>query len=203
MSNHVENKTFGEIMVFLNRIYTKSGDEGQTGLGDGSRVSKDSLRVTAYGEVDELNSVLGIVLLEESFAEADVLRRIQNDLFDLGADLCVPYTPQEETSQHLRITVDQVVFLEKQIDRLNESLAPLRSFILPGGTHAAAYLHLARTVCRRAERAVVTLMKSEPINQQALIYLNRLSDLFFVMARYLNDQGKKDVLWVPGQSRKI
>ncbi len=188
-------------MVFLNRIYTKSGDEGLTGLGDGSRVSKDSLRVTAYGEVDELNSVLGIVLLDPTFAEQKLLLRIQNELFDLGADLCTPYSADEDPTHKLRILPEQVAQLEQEIDRLNEPLSPLRSFVLPGGTSASAYLHLARTVCRRAERTLVSLMQSEPVNKHAFIYLNRLSDLFFVMARYLNEKGQNDVLWIPGKSR--
>lgn len=197
-----QTQLLGMDMVFLNRIYTKSGDEGQTGLGDGSRVSKDSLRVTAYGEVDELNSVLGVVLLDQTLSERKLLLRIQNDLFDLGADLCTPYSPDEDATQKLRIVPEQVERLEKEIDRLNEPLSPLRSFVLPGGTPASAYLHLARTICRRAERALVSLMQSEPINRQAFIYLNRLSDLFFVMSRYLNEKGQNDVLWIPGKSRE-
>ncbi len=186
-------------MVYLSRIYTKTGDTGQTGLGDGTRVAKDSARVCAYGEVDELNAVLGLIHSYcPDFAEASFLRRVQNDLFDVGADLCVPETGGEG---NLRITAGQATELENAIDRVNEKLEPLRSFILPGGTPAAAWLHLARTVCRRAERAVVTLMTFETINPQVLIYLNRLSDLLFVLGRIANDDGKADVLWVPGQSR--
>ncbi|MFO0821682.1 MAG: cob(I)yrinic acid a,c-diamide adenosyltransferase [Gemmataceae bacterium] len=186
-------------MVFLSRIYTKSGDQGDTGLGDGTRVPKDHARVAAYGEVDELNAVLGLVVANcPDSPDAAFLRSIQNDLFDVGADLCVPPTVNEEPGKGLRVTVAQAERLEKAIDCLNEKLEPLRSFILPGGTQAAAFLHLARTVCRRAERAVVTLMRNEPVNSQVLIYLNRLSDYLFVLARVTNDDGRGDVLWVPG-----
>src|SRR5262245_22403980 len=161
-------------MVFLSRIYTKSGDGGETGLGDGTRVPKDHARVAAYGEVDELNAVIGLVVSTcPDCPEASFLRNVQNDLFDVGADLCVPPSPQEEAGKALRVTAGQAERLEKAIDRLNENLQPLRSFILPGGTAAAAHLHLARTVCRRAERAVVTLMRDEKVNQQVLVYLNR------------------------------
>ncbi len=190
-------------MVFLSRIYTKSGDTGDTGLGDGTRVPKDHARVAAYGEVDELNAVLGLVVANcPACPEAAFLRSIQNDLFDVGADLCVP--PREPGAsapggpEQLRVTAAQAERLEKAIDRANEKLEPLRSFILPGGTQTAAWLHLARTVCRRAERAVVTLMRTEPVNPQSLIYLNRLSDYLFVVARVANDDGRGDVLWVPG-----
>jgi cob(I)alamin adenosyltransferase len=187
-------------MVFLSRIYTKSGDNGETGLGDGTRVPKDAARVTAYGEVDELNAALGLVAAYcPDCPDATFLRGVQNDLFDVGADLCVPPTQQEEAGKALRVTAGQAERLEKAIDRLNENLQPLRSFVLPGGTPAAAWLHLARTVCRRAERAVVTLMRTEPVNPQVLIYLNRLSDYLFVLGRVANGGG--DVLWVPGQSR--
>lgn len=187
-------------MVFLNRIYTKSGDGGETGLGDGTRVAKDHPRVTAYGEVDELNAVLGLVAAYCPDApETGLLRTIQNDLFDVGADLCLPPLANEEPGKCLRVTAGQAERLEKAIDRLNENLAPLRSFILPGGMPAAAWLHLARTVCRRAERAVVTLMRTEPVNPQVVIYLNRLSDFLFVLSRVAN--GGQDVLWVPGASR--
>lgn len=186
-------------MVYLSRIYTKSGDTGETGLGDGSRVAKDCPRVTAYGEVDELNSVIGLVVSAGAL-EPDLIRLIQNDLFDVGADLCVP--PKEGSPDTaLRVTSGQAERLEREIDRLNDRIEPLTSFILPGGSSASAWLHLARSVCRRAERSVVTLMRSEPVNPNALIYLNRLSDLLFVMARVANDDGKADVLWVPGQSR--
>jgi cob(I)alamin adenosyltransferase len=188
-------------MVTLSRIYTKTGDNGETGLGDGSRVPKDSVRVVAYADVDELNSVLGLVLASPDCPERELLLLIQNDLFDLGADLCVPLQENEASGSCLRIVTAQVEQLERAIDRLNERLQTLRSFILPGGSPASAWLHLARTVCRRAERSVVTLQRSETINPQTLIYLNRLSDLLFVMARIANDDGKNDVLWVPGQSR--
>ena len=188
-------------MVYLNRIYTKSGDLGETGLGDGRRVRKDHPRVAAYGEVDELNACLGVVLTVDGVPESELLRDIQNDLFDVGGDLCVPIGQTEEAGKNLRVTAGQVEKLEKAIDRLNEPLEPLRSFVLPGGSNAAAYLHLARTVCRRAERSVVTLMNQEKINPQVLIYLNRLSDLLFVLARAANDNGKRDVLWQPGKSQ--
>jgi cob(I)alamin adenosyltransferase len=191
-------------MVFLSTIYTKSGDQGETGLGDGQRVQKDHPRVTAYGSVDELNAVLGLLVCYcPEMEQLAALKSIQNDLFDLGADLCVPLprenTPATETQ--LRIVPKQVERLEKTIDGLNEKLQPLRSFILPGGSPAAAWLHLARTVCRRAERDVVTLQHSEPINTEAMIYLNRLSDLLFVLGRVANNNGQSDVLWIPGLSR--
>ena len=187
-------------MVFLSRIYTKGGDTGETGLGNGVRVPKDHPRVTAYGEVDELNSVLGLLAAHCPDApETALLHTIQNDLFDLGADLCVPPAEGEDPALALRIIEGQYLRLERAIDRLNEHLSPLKSFILPGGTPAAAWLHLARTVCRRAERALVTLMQTEPVNPHALIYLNRLSDFFFVLGRTANPGG--DVLWIPGHSR--
>ncbi|MGL4423290.1 MAG: cob(I)yrinic acid a,c-diamide adenosyltransferase [Gemmataceae bacterium] len=190
-------------MVTLSRIYTKTGDEGQTGLGDGSRVRKDDIRVAAYGEVDELNATLGLLgIYAPEVPEAELLFRvIQNDLFDLGADLCVPESETPPEYPQLRITPEQVTRLEQAIDRVNANLTPLRSFVLPGGSPAAAWLHLTRTVCRRAERAVVTLGASQAINPQALIYLNRLSDLFFVLSRAANQGGTGDVLWVPGASR--
>jgi cob(I)alamin adenosyltransferase len=188
-------------MVYLSKIYTKAGDNGETSLGDGLRVAKDSPRVAAYGEVDELNAVLGLVTATESAFENELLRTIQNDLFDVGADLCLPPVDGESPDSRLRVTHTQVARLEQAIDRLNESLKPLTSFILPGGSCSAAWLHLARTVCRRAERAIVTLMRTETVNQQVLIYLNRLSDLLFVMARAANENGANDVLWVPGQGR--
>jgi cob(I)alamin adenosyltransferase len=189
-------------MVFLSRIYTKSGDAGDTGLGDGTRVPKDHARVTAYGEVDELNAALGLVVSTcPDCPEAAFLRDVQNDLFDVGADLCVPPAADEQAGQALRVTAAQPERLEQAIDRLNERLQPLRSFVLPGGSVAAAHLHLARTVCRRAERAVVSLMRAEPVNPQVLIYLNRLSDFLFVLARVANDDGRADVLWVPGAHR--
>src|SRR5262245_1747880 len=194
--------TRDEPMVFLSRIYTKSGDKGETGLGDGTRVPKDAARVEAFGQVDELNSVIGLVLANcPDCPEGVFLRSIQNDLFDVGADLCVPPAAGEEPGKCLRVTAAQAERLEKAIDRLNEKLQPLNSFVLPGGTTGAAWLHLARTVCRRAERAVVTLMHTENVNQQVLIYLNRLSDFLFVLARVANDGVKGDVLWVPGGNR--
>jgi cob(I)alamin adenosyltransferase len=187
-------------MVFLSRIYTKSGDAGETGLGDGSRVPKDDPRVAAYGGVDELNSVLGLLLAQcPDVPEADLLRGVQNDLFDVGADLCVPQPADEAPGQRLRVRPEQALRLESAIDRLNEPLAPLKSFVLPGGSAAAAWCHLARTVCRRAERDVVTLARGAAINPQVVVYLNRLSDLLFVLARVCNDNGQKDVLWVPGK----
>jgi cob(I)alamin adenosyltransferase len=190
-------------MVFLSRIYTKSGDGGETGLGDGSRVPKDAPRVAAFGEVDELNAVLGLVTANcPDCPEAALLRAVQNDLFDVGADLCVPQPADEEAGKALRVVPAQYERLETAIDRLNENLQPLKSFVLPGGTPAAAWLHLARTVCRRAERAVVTLMHAEKVNPHVLVYLNRLSDFLFVLARVANDGGTGDVLWVPGQSRE-
>jgi cob(I)alamin adenosyltransferase len=186
-------------MVYLSRIYTKSGDKGETGLGDGTRVPKDHPRVTAYGSVDELNATLGVLLAENrKLPDAGLLHSIQNDLFDVGADLCVPSTGENQQEQRLRVTGDQVTKLEQAIDRLNARLRPLTSFVLPGGSRAAAWCHFARTVCRRAERDVVTLMKTEPVNTKVLIYLNRLSDLLFVLARVCNGDGRKDVLWVPG-----
>jgi cob(I)alamin adenosyltransferase len=189
-------------MVYLSRIYTKAGDAGDTGLGDGRRVPKDDARVEAFGTVDELNAVLGLVLAAApDLAERDLVRSIQNDLFDVGADLCLPPAAGEQPGQRLRVTAAQAERLEAAIDRLNADLKPLTSFILPGGAPAAAWCHLARTVCRRAERAVVTLMRAEPVNPQVLVYLNRLSDLLFVLARVLNDGGRGDVLWVPGAAR--
>jgi cob(I)alamin adenosyltransferase len=189
-------------MVFLSRIYTKSGDGGETGLGDGSRVPKDAPRVAAYGEVDELNSALGLVVANcPDCPELPLLLAVQNDLFDVGADLCVPQTESEEVRKALRVVPAQYERLERAIDRLNEGLQPLRSSVLPGGAPAAAWLHLARTVCRRAERAVVALTHAEKVNPHALIYLNRLSDFLFVLARVANGGGKGDVLWVPGANR--
>src|ERR1700676_1537716 len=165
-------------MVYLSRIYTKTGDKGDTGLGDGSRVPKDHPRVTAYGGVDELNAVLGLLTAHQpDAAESDLLRSIQNDLFDVGADLCVPQPADEAPGARLRVRPEQSARLETAIDRLNAGLSPLTSFILPGGTPAAAWCHLARTVCRRAERDVVRLAEGESINPQVIVYLNRLSDL--------------------------
>ncbi|MFN4259244.1 MAG: cob(I)yrinic acid a,c-diamide adenosyltransferase [Gemmataceae bacterium] len=190
-------------MVYLSRIYTKTGDQGETSLGDGTRVSKDAPRVAAYGSVDELNAVLGLLLAQHpDVPEADLLRDVQNDLFDVGADLCVPQIGAASGSR-LRVRPEQARRLEEAMDRLNASLAPLTSFVLPGGRPAAALCHLARTVCRRAERDVVTLSRLEPLNDQVIVYLNRLSDLLFVLARVHNDQGRQDVLWVPGRTQQI
>ena len=187
-------------MVKLTRIYTRGGDGGKTSLGDGARVAKHNLRVAAYGTVDEANGVVGLVRLHTT-GEADaMLARVQNDLFDLGADLCTP-EGGSRASGALRVTTGQVDRLEHEIDRLNGALAPLASFILPGGTAAAAHLHHARTVTRRAERLVVRLAEAEAVNPAALAYINRLSDHLFVLARHLNDDGAGDVLWVPGGNR--
>jgi cob(I)alamin adenosyltransferase len=185
-------------MVYLSRIYTKTGDTGETALGDQSRVPKDHPRVTAYGSVDELNAVLGLLRLQSDANTQALLAAIQNDLFDVGADLCVPQSADEPPGSRLRVRPEQAVQLEAAIDRLNAGLAPLTSFVLPGGRPAAAWCHFARTVCRRAERDVVTLARSETINPRVVVYLNRLSDLLFVLARRFNDHGKDDVLWVPG-----
>jgi cob(I)alamin adenosyltransferase len=191
-------------MVLLSRIYTKTGDKGTTALGNGRRVAKDHPRIEAFGTVDELNSVLGVALAAGLDPETDgLLRSIQNDLFDVGADLCVPEAPRGRAGrparrQVLRVTESQARCLEEAIDRLNAPLGTLRSFVLPGGTAASSWLHLARTVCRRAERRVVALARRERVNSQVTIYLNRLSDLLFVMARRANDGGRSDVLWVPG-----
>jgi cob(I)alamin adenosyltransferase len=187
-------------MVRLTRIYTRGGDAGQTSLGDGARVPKHALRVEAYGTVDEANAAIGIARLHAD-AEADaMLARIQNDLFDLGADLCTPEDGRRGGAA-LRIVPDQVARLEREIDAMNKALSPLDSFVLPGGSPAAAYLHLARTVVRRAERLVAALAASEKINPEALKYLNRLSDHLFVLGRRLNDNGARDVLWRPGANR--
>jgi len=182
-------------MVTLSRIYTKTGDDGSTALGDGSRVPKDHPRVAAYGSVDELNSTLGLLLTADP-PERPLLESIQNDLFDVGADLCVP----GEAGERLRIKPGQATRLEHAIDRLNAGLAPLTSFVLPGGSPAAAWSHLARTVCRRAERDVITLARGEEVNPQVVIYLNRLSDLLFVLGRIYNNGN--DVLWRPGLTQQ-
>jgi cob(I)alamin adenosyltransferase len=190
-------------MVYLSRIYTKTGDSGETGLGDGTRVAKDHPRVSAYGAVDELNAALGLLVAHQpDLAGADMLRGIQNDLFDVGADLCVPLPADDLEEKSLRVQPIQITRLENAIDGLNERLSPLRSFVLPGGSAAAAWCHLARTICRRAERDVVTLARLERINPQVEIYLNRLSDLLFVLARVCNDDGKSDVLWQPGKTQQ-
>jgi cob(I)alamin adenosyltransferase len=188
-------------MVYLSRIYTKSGDRGDTGLGDGkTRVPKDHPRVAAYGEVDELNALLGLLVLDAT-DERDLLRSIQNDLFDVGADLCLPQPAGEEPGKVLRVRAEQATRLEREIDRLNARLQPLTSFVLPGGSRASAWCHLARTVCRRAERAGEGLARTEAINGQVVIYLNRLSDLLFVLARVCNRDGQDDVQWVAGGAR--
>jgi cob(I)alamin adenosyltransferase len=191
-------------MVSLTRIYTRGGDTGETSLGDGSRVPKQALRVEAYGTVDEANAAIGLARLHVNpgaDAETDaMLARIQNDLFDLGADLCTPEDGRRAAGA-LRIVAAQVERLEHEIDRMNAALRPLDSFILPGGTPAAAYLHLARTVTRRAERLVCALAAAEPVNLEAVKYLNRLSDHLFVLGRRVNRNGARDVLWRPGLTR--
>lgn len=192
-------------MVKLNKIYTRTGDEGTTGLGTGERVAKDSLRIAAYGTVDETNSTIGVArtLLTGHPGVDAKLQRIQNDLFDLGADLCVPDRGEKLEYEPLRMSDDQVERLENEIDEMNAELKPLKSFVLPGGSPAAAALHVARTVCRRAEREMFALaaVDGEPVSDAALKYINRLSDFLFVASRYVNDRGKSDVLWVPGQNR--
>ena len=191
-------------MVKLNKIYTRTGDDGSTGLVDGSRLSKDDLRVRAYGDVDETNAVIGLVRVHlENRTLDDRLSRIQNDLFDLGADLATPLPKEGEADSEyaLRMVESQTERLEQELDALNADLEPLNSFILPGGNPPAAYLHQARTVCRRAERICVALSKEEAVNPHALTYLNRLSDFLFVAGRWANDQGEADVKWVPGANR--
>lgn len=190
-------------MVVLNKIYTKTGDAGETALGNGDRVAKHSARVNAYGTTDEVNATVGLARLH---ADGDVdaaLARIQNDLFDLGADLCRPDMEKDAEAEYppLRMSDAQVDRLETEIDGMNKTLEPLRSFILPGGSPLSAYLHLCRTVCRRSERLVVELSADEAVNPAAIKYLNRLSDWFFCAARMANEDGKTDVLWVPGANR--
>lgn len=209
-------------MVKLTKIYTRGGDKGRTSLGDGSRVAKHDLRVEAYGTVDEANAALGLArLYTEGEAEA-MLARIQHDLFDLGADLCRPEAEPESAeskkpasrkkaaagqadgtkkSAPLRVVESQVVRLEREIDQMNAALQPLESFVLPGGSAAAAHLHLARTTARRAERLMTALAEKNPINPVAIKYINRLSDHLFVLARWLNGRGKADILWKPGANR--
>jgi cob(I)alamin adenosyltransferase len=187
-------------VVRLTRIYTRGGDRGQTSLGDGKRVAKHDLRVAAFGTVDEANAAIGVARLHAGAAADAILARIQNDLFDLGADLC---RPGDDPDDGLRVQPSQVERLEQEIDALNASLKPLDSFVLPGGTAASAHLHVARTVVRRAERLTTRLGGEQPVNRHALQYLNRLSDHLFVLARYLNDAGAADVLWVPGANREI
>lgn len=187
-------------MVYLNRIYTKSGDAGQTSLGNDTRVAKTDRRIIAYGGIDELNSFIGLAIAADVGEKtAGWLRHIQNDLFDLGADLCVPESNNSGAGgTPLRATAEQVLALERWIDEITESLSPLTSFVLPGGSSAAAHLHVARAVCRRVEIGVLELAAHEPINPHVAVYLNRLSDLLFVLARHCNDGGRADVLWVPG-----
>ncbi|MEQ8586972.1 MAG: cob(I)yrinic acid a,c-diamide adenosyltransferase [Thalassobaculaceae bacterium] len=191
-------------MVKLTKIYTRGGDAGETSLGDGTRIAKHAPRPTAYGTVDETNAVIGIARLtavaDGGEAADGMLARIQNDLFDLGADLC---TPEEENPKYppLRVTAGQVARLEAEIDAMNAELQPLNSFILPGGKPTAAQLHLARTVARRAEREITRAATLEPIGEEAVKYINRLSDHLFVLARWVNDRGATDVLWVPGANR--
>jgi cob(I)alamin adenosyltransferase len=192
-------------MVVLNKIYTRTGDDGTTALGTGERRKKYDLRVAAYGTLDEANSVIGIARLHtaEDAALDAALSRIQNDLFDVGADLTTPGKGRGPGGARLTVTAAQVEWLEAEIDRFNAELAPLRSFILPGGSAAAAYLHLARTVCRRAERLIAELndKPDESVTPEVLKYVNRLSDFLFVAARHANDKGAADVLWKPGQNR--
>lgn len=190
-------------MVRLTKIYTRGGDKGQTSLGDGSRVSKNALRVAAYGTIDEANAIIGVarVYVDEPHADA-MLGRIQNDLFDVGADLCRPAKEGEAEGEALRVAQHQVDRLEHEIDTLNRDLKPLDSFILPGGSAASAHLHHARTVVRRAERLMAELAATEAVNAVALAYVNRLSDHLFVLARHLNVAQGGDVLWVPGANRE-
>jgi cob(I)alamin adenosyltransferase len=193
-------------MVVLNRIYTKTGDAGTTALGSGERVPKTSPRIAAYGTVDETNAAVGVARTLLAGSEPDVdamLLRIQNDLFDLGADLCVPDKGEKLPYEPLRVADVQVTRLEAEIDQMNSALQPLRSFILPGGTPTGAALHVARTVSRRAERLMVELAAApgETVSAPALKYINRLSDFLFVASRYVNDRGNGDILWVPGQNR--
>lgn len=190
-------------MVVLNKIYTRTGDKGDTALGTGERVAKHSARVDAYGTVDETNATLGLCRLHAEGAMDAGLARIQNDLFDCGADLCRPGHTRDGEADYppLRLTDDQVARLETEIDAMNAGLEPLKSFILPGGTPLAAHLHLARTTCRRAERLTTLLAETEDVNPAALKYLNRLSDWLFVASRVANGGGSADVLWVPGAHR--
>jgi cob(I)alamin adenosyltransferase len=192
-------------MVVLNRIYTRTGDDGTTALGTGERRVKYDLRIAAYGTIDEVNAAIGLARLSTASDERldAMLARIQNDLFDLGADLCSPDKGKGPGGERLAIVDAQVARLEQEIDALNADLAPLRSFVLPGGTPAAAALHLARTICRRAERLIVELSHrpDESVSAAVIKYVNRLSDFLFVASRYVNDNGARDVLWVPGKNR--
>jgi len=190
-------------MVVLSKIYTRTGDAGETALGNGDRVAKHSLRVNAYGTVDELNATVGLARLHADGVMDGQLSSIQNDLFDLGADLCRPNPEKDAEAEYppLRVTAAQVDRLEAEIDAMNDALEPLRSFVLPGGSALAAHLHLCRTVARRAERLSVELATVEILNMHGTKYLNRLSDWFFVASRIANDDGRADVLWVPGANR--
>ena len=193
-------------MVVLNKIYTRTGDAGTTALGTGERLPKHALRISAYGTVDETNAAIGMARIHLGSGHPKVdamLMRIQNDLFDLGADLCVPERGEKPKYEPLRVSQAQVDRLEHEIDDMNAELKPLRSFVLPGGSPGAAALHVARTVSRRAERLIVELaaVPDEPVSAEALKYVNRLSDFLFVASRYVNDKGAADVLWVPGQNR--
>ena len=186
-------------MIKLNKIYTKTGDGGDTALGDGERVLKDSLRVSAYGNVDELNASIGIITLYANTELKRKLKNIQNDLFDIGADLCVPIS--EKNKDRLRLSTNQIETLELEIDEMNSILEPLNSFVLPGGCRSATFLHMARTICRRAERSVVSLKSQEEINDNTLVYLNRLSDWLFVASRVENQENSTEVLWAPGKNK--
>ena len=190
-------------MVVLSKIYTRTGDDGETALGDGTRTAKHSARVEAYGTVDEVNATVGLARLHAQGETDARLAAIQNDLFDLGADMCRPDPGTDAQAEHppLRVTSAQVERLEREIDAMNDALEPLRSFVLPGGSALAAHLHLCRTVARRAERLSVALGTVEPLNPAGLRYLNRLSDWFFVASRIANDDGRSDVLWIPGANR--
>ena len=192
-------------MVVLNKIYTRTGDDGTTALGSGERRKKYDLRIAAYGTIDEANAAIGVARLHTAHdAELDAaLARIQNDLFDVGADLCTPGKGKGPGGARLTVTDKQVEWLEAEIDRFNAALQPLRSFVLPGGSAAAAYLHLARTICRRAERLIAELKDKpdESVSSEVLKYVNRLSDFLFVASRYANGQGAGDVLWKPGENR--
>jgi cob(I)alamin adenosyltransferase len=193
-------------MVVLSKIYTRTGDKGTTALGSGERVPKHALRISAYGTVDETNASVGMARVHLGAGHPGLdakLLRIQNDLFDLGGDLCVPDRGEKLEYEPLRMTEAQVKRLEEEIDEMNTELKPLRSFVLPGGTPAAAALHMARTISRRAERLMVELAEdpNEPVSAEALKYINRLSDFLFVASRYVNDRGRSDILWVPGQNR--
>jgi cob(I)alamin adenosyltransferase len=192
-------------MVVLSKIYTKTGDAGETALGNGARVAKHSIRVNAYGTVDEANAMVGMARMHSEDEMDAGLARIQNDLFDLGADLCLPDMERdgEQPYTPLRMLEGQVLRLEREIDAMNARLEPLRSFILPGGSKLATYLHVCRTVTRRAERLTVELATMEAVNAEAVKYLNRLSDWFFVAGRIANDDGRDDVLWVPGLTRDV